>query len=67
MKSKTLTKILAGIILGIISAVFVYFLTNNALLENLFYSFEARTYDWRVTSSIEDVARETSMKGVYRN
>ena len=59
MKSKTLTKILAGIILGIISAVFVYFLTNNALLENLFYSFEARTYDWRVTSSIEDVARES--------
>jgi adenylate cyclase len=59
MKSKLLTKIIAGIILGIISAVIIYFLTNNMLLKNLFYSFEARTYDWRVTSAVEDVGRES--------
>ena len=59
MKSKVLTKFLAGFTLGIVAAIFVYFLTNNALLKRFFYSFEARTYDARVSSAIQDIGRES--------
>jgi len=58
MKSKLVHKLLAGVITGSIAAVIVWILAN-LLLTDLFYSFEARTYDNRVTLDIQDVPRQS--------
>ena len=58
MKSKILTKLFAGIVLGFISAVIVWILAME-IAPGLFYSFEARTYDWRVRRNIEDVPAQS--------
>jgi adenylate cyclase len=58
MKGKVLTKIGAGAALGLIAAVLVWLLAN-LIFPGLFYSFEARTYDSRVTSSISDVRSQS--------
>jgi adenylate cyclase len=58
MKSKLIHKLLAGVITGVTAAIIVWFLTN-LILPDLFSSFEARTYDHRVTLDIQDVARQT--------
>jgi adenylate cyclase len=54
MKSKMVTKLIAGIILGLVGAVVVWLL-SDVLFPDLFYSYEARTYDNRVTTRIQDV------------
>lgn len=54
MKGKIATKIFAGILLGAISGVLIWLLANF-VLSDLFYSFEARTYDNRVMSKVQDV------------
>ena len=53
MKNKTFAKILAGAFLGLISAVLVWLLAKY-IAPDLFYSFEARTYDWRITTKTSD-------------
>ncbi|MFC2088634.1 CHASE2 domain-containing protein, partial [Calditrichota bacterium] len=53
MKNKTVAKILSGVFLGIISALLVWILVKY-LAPDLFYSFEAKTYDWRIIKSIAD-------------
>ncbi len=53
MKSKIANKLLAGILSGIIAAIFVWVLTN-LIFPELFYSFEARTYDNRIAIDIQD-------------
>ncbi len=58
MKGKIFTKIVAGILLGSLSGVLVWILANFAF-PNLFYSFEARTYDNRVISKIQDVPAQS--------
>ena len=54
MKSKIANKLLAGSLSGIIAAVLVWMLTN-LIFPELFYSFEAKTYDSRVALGIQDV------------
>jgi len=58
MRSKIVTKIIAGIILGIVAATFVWILANM-LFPHLFYSYEARTYDSRVNTNIMDVESQS--------
>jgi len=58
MKGKVLSKIGAGVVLGLISAALVWVLAD-IFLPGLFYSFEARTYDSRVTTRIADVPRQS--------
>ncbi len=58
MKGKLATKLVAGILLGSLSGVLVWLLANFGL-QNLFYSFEARTYDNRVISKIQDVPSQS--------
>ena len=53
MKNKTISKILAAALLGLLSAVFVWLLAKY-VAPDLFYSFEARTYDWRMLTNIGD-------------
>jgi adenylate cyclase len=58
MKSKLAHKLLAGVITGITAAAIVWLLVN-LILPDLFSSFEARTYDHRVTLDIQDVPRQS--------
>ncbi len=58
MKSKFGTKVIAGAGIGALSALIVYLL-SGFLLPELFYSFEARTYDNRVVKSIQDVPSQS--------
>ena len=53
MKNKTFAKILSGASLGLLSAVLVW-LIAKFVAPDLFYSFEARTYDWRITTKNAD-------------
>ena len=54
MKSKLVHTLLAGVITGITAAVIVWLL-SALIFPDLFYSFEARTYDHRVKLGIRDV------------
>jgi len=54
MKSKLVHKLLAGVITGVTAAVIVW-LFVNLILPDFFSSFEARTYDHRVTLEIQGV------------
>ena len=54
MKSKLAHKLLAGILTGITAAIMVWLL-SNLILPDLFSSFEARTYDHRVSLNVQDV------------
>jgi adenylate cyclase len=58
MKSKIAGKLLAGGIMGALAAAIVWVLANF-MLPDLFYSFEARTYDSRVTIDIQDVPTQS--------
>ena len=58
MKSKLVHKLLAGVITGVAAAVIVWLLAN-LILPDLFSSFEARTYDHRVTLNIQDVPSQS--------
>ncbi len=58
MKSKFGTKLISGAGLGALAALIVYLL-SGFILPNLFYSFEARTYDNRVAKSIEEVKSQS--------
>ncbi len=58
MKSKLAHKLLAGVITGVTAAVIVWLLAN-LILPDLFSSFEARTYDHRVTLNIQDVPKQS--------
>ena len=53
MKSKLIHKLLAGVITGVTAAIIVW-LFANLILPELFNSFEARTYDHRVSLKIQD-------------
>jgi adenylate cyclase len=52
MKSKLIHKLMAGIITGVTAAIIVWFL-SNLIFSDLFSSFEARTYDHRVTLDVQ--------------
>ncbi len=58
MKAKWVTKLLAGLVLGLFSAVLVWLL-GNYIAPDLFYAYEARTYDWRVQKKIQDVPEQS--------
>ncbi len=58
MKSKIAGKLLAGGIMGALAAAIVWLLANF-ILPDLFYSFEARTYDSRVSIDIQDVPTQS--------
>ena len=58
MNSKLAHKLLAGVITGITAAAFVWLLVN-LILPDFFSSFEARTYDHRVTLDIQGVSRQS--------
>ena len=58
MKSKALHKFLAGAGLGILVAIIVWFFTNYLFAE-LFYSYEAKMYDWRSGIKISDVPSQS--------
>ncbi len=51
-------RIVAGILLGALAAVIVWFL-STLIFPELFYSFEARTYDSRVAIDIQDVPSQS--------
>jgi len=58
MNSKILTKLTAGILLGLGAAVFIWILAQ-VILPDLFYAFEARTYDSRMSIGIQDVPEQS--------
>ena len=58
MKSKKAAKLVSGAILGALSAIVVWLL-SEFVLANLFYTFEARTYDNRVISKIRNVPTQS--------
>lgn len=58
MKSKIGSKLVAGAVVGAISALLVWLLSGY-VLQDLFYSFEARTYDNRVIKNIQDVPTQS--------
>jgi len=53
MKNKTFSKILTGALLGLFAGVLVWLIAKY-IVSDLFYSFEARTYDWRLTAKNSD-------------
>lgn len=63
MKSKAISKIFSGILLGFISAVIVWIVVKY-IAPDLFYSFEAKTYDWRIVQNISDRPREQVMEDI---
>ncbi len=63
MKNKTAAKIFSGIFLGLISTVIVWVIAKY-IAPDLFYSFEARTYDWRILKNISDRPREQLMEDI---
>lgn len=54
MKNKTLQKFVAGAGLGIVAALVAWVLYVY-IAPDLLYTYEARTYDWRISKKIEDV------------
>jgi adenylate cyclase len=58
MRSKIVSKLIAGILLGLIAATLMWFFAS-ILFPNLFYSYEARTYDSRVDTKIMDVPEQS--------
>ena len=58
MKGKIAAKIGAGLLLGALSGALVWVLAEF-VLPDLFYSFEARTYDNRVITRIQDVPAQS--------
>jgi adenylate cyclase len=58
MKGNILGKIGAGAVLGLIAAVLIWILAN-VIFPELFYSFEARTYDGRVSARIGGVPSQS--------
>lgn len=58
MKSKIATKLLAGFLSGLAGAVIVWLLTN-IIIPDLFYSFEAKTYDSRIKLDIQNVRSQS--------
>lgn len=58
MKNKTLTRLIAGVGLGILAAVFIWVLAKE-IAPGLFYAYEARTYDWRVKKSVQDIPEQS--------
>lgn len=63
MKNKTISKILSGVFLGIVSAILVWIVVKY-LAPDLFYSFEAKTYDWRITKSIADRSKNEVIEDI---
>jgi adenylate cyclase len=53
MKNKTFSKLLTGASLGLLAAILVWILAKF-IAPDLFYSIEAKTYDWRVTAKAGD-------------
>ena len=53
MKNKTFSKILRAAALGLLAAVLVW-LISKYVAADLFYSVEAKTYDWRVKKHVLD-------------
>jgi CHASE2 domain-containing sensor protein len=53
MKNKTLSKLFAGALLGLVSAALIWVLAKY-IAPDLFYSFEARTYDWRISAKASE-------------
>ena len=53
MKNKTFSKLLTGAFLGLLAGVLVWLIAKY-IVSDLFYSFEARTYDWRITTKNSD-------------
>jgi adenylate cyclase len=58
MKSKLIHKLLAGVITGVLAAIIVW-LFANLILPDLFASFEARTYDHRISLAIQNIPSQS--------
>ena len=58
MNKKVTGKLLSGLLLGALASVIIWFL-STVLFPELFYSFEARTYDNRVAIDIQDVPAQS--------
>ncbi len=54
MLKKHLSKILSGALLGLVSTLLVWLLAKF-IINDLLYTYEARTYDWRIAKKIIDV------------
>jgi len=54
MLKKHLRKILSGAVLGFAAALAVWIMAKH-LAPELFYTYEAKTYDWRVTQKFEQI------------
>jgi adenylate cyclase len=63
MKSKLLSKILSGVLLGALGAVMVWLLANVILVQ-FFYTSEAKTYDWRVTEQVVDISPDIPIEDI---
>ncbi len=55
---KHIRKVTSGLVLGLTSAILVWFLSQY-VARNLLYTYEAQTYDWRVQKKIADVPRQS--------
>ncbi len=51
---KFINKLLIAALLGLISTIIIWLLAHY-VAKDLLYSYEARTYDWRIKSKIQDV------------
>jgi adenylate cyclase len=58
MKSKILAKLTAGVLLGLAAAVLIWILAR-LILPDLFYAFEARTYDSRMSIGIQGTPEQS--------
>jgi len=58
MNKKITGKLLVGFLIGALASIIIWFL-SNLLFPELFYSFEARTYDNRVAINIQDVPAQS--------
>jgi adenylate cyclase len=58
MTKKITGKLMVGFLTGAVASIIVWFL-SNILFHELFYSFEARTYDSRVAIDIQDVPSQS--------
>jgi adenylate cyclase len=63
MKSKLLTKIVSGALLGVLGAALVWLLANVVLVD-FFYTSEAKTYDWRVTERVVDISPDKIIEDI---
>jgi adenylate cyclase len=58
MLKKHLRKVISGAFLGLISAIVIWILAKY-VADELLYSYEAKTYDWRVKKKIVDVPEQS--------